>query len=555
MKNKAIGKMFMAVILSASFLAGCAGSSGTAGNSADVEEEETAAEAEAGEAGATDSSSGDDVNRSGQHNDNDSLDNENGDLQPGGIDSEYRQLRFYARQMSNYVYDAELDMIAVKAEATHIELLDEDLPQLKAVIDEYSKNKEDIVYGETFEELKKEAIEYIPDMGDYSEGFSIKYDTTIMRADTAVTCLLTYYGDYTGGVHGNYCYYPVNYDSSTGEELFISDVVDEGMLDEIPDLVAAALLERYGKDSFYGDADTQDAIAETIKKNYGKGDNYSFAVGYEGLTFYFQPYELGPYSSGALNATLKYEDYPELVDEKYTECAADYFIGIDADLETLPHSEDTCNAYLSAPDEWGTYDELVINFNGKDFREEIYGYGADMWICTIGGINYLFVNLSEDNDYEHLMVYSLNSATGNVECCADVYGGFMGYVPADPYEFRIYDRGDVLSTYSMYKNYYVGRDGVPAGLEDFYYIDSDLSLKTISDVEGEVRDDFEGTGTKAVIKSGEKLDFYATDGETWVDFKRKDGSFVRFEVDRSDYPQKVNGTDADAIFDGMMFAG
>ena len=539
----------MAAVLSASLLSGCAGIGDIADSPADVEEEDENEE-EAGE-GDADSS----VSENDQDHESDASGNIDSDLPSSGIDPDYRQLRFYARQMSNYVYDAELDMIALKAEATHIELLDEDLPQLKAVIDEYSKNKEDIVYGETFEELKKEVREYIPDMGDYSEGFSIKYDTTIMRADTAVTCLLTYYGDYTGGVHGNYCYYPVNYDSSTGEELFISDVVDEGMLDEIPDLVAAALLERYGKDSFYGDADTQGAIAETIKKNYGKGDNYSFAVGYEGLTFYFQPYELGPYSSGVLNATLKYEDYPELVDEKYTECAADYFIGIDADLETLPHSEDTCNAYLSAPDEWGTYDELVINFNGKDFREEIYGYGADMWICTIGGINYLFVNLSEDNDYEHLMVYSLNSATGNVECCADVYGGFMGYVPADPYEFRIYDRGDVLSTYSMYKNYYVGRDGVPAGLEDFYYIDSDLSLKTISDVEGEVRDDFEGTGTKAVIKSGEKLDFYATDGETWVDFKRKDGSFVRFEVDRSDYPQKVNGFEADLLFEGMMYAG
>ena len=539
----------MAAVLSASLLSGCAGIGDIADSPADVEEEDENEE-EAGE-GDADSS----VSENDQDHESDASGNIDSDLPSSGIDPDYRQLRFYTGQMSNYVYDAELDMIALKAEATHIELLDEDLPQLKAVIDEYSKNKEDIVYGETFEELKKEVREYIPDMGDYSEGFSIKYDTTIMRADTAVTCLLTYYGDYTGGVHGNYCYYPVNYDSSTGEELFISDVVDEGMLDEIPDLVAAALLERYGKDSFYGDADTQGAIAETIKKNYGKGDNYSFAVGYEGLTFYFQPYELGPYSSGALNATLKYEDYPELVDEKYTECAADYFIGIDADLETLPHSEDTCNAYLSAPDEWGTYDELVINFNGKDFREEIYGYGADMWICTIGGINYLFVNLSEDNDYEHLMVYSLNSATGNVECCADVYGGFMGYVPADPYEFRIYDRGDVLSTYSMYKNYYVGRDGVPAGLEDFYYIDSDLSLKTISDVEGEVRDDFEGTGTKAVIKSGEKLDFYATDGETWVDFKRKDGSFVRFEVDRSDYPQKVNGFEADLLFEGMMYAG
>ncbi|MBO6260946.1 MAG: DUF3298 domain-containing protein [Lachnospiraceae bacterium] len=550
MKNRLFGKMLLATFLSVSLLSGCAGIRDINGSTAAVEEDEEDEETEEETPPVTDEENDDEW-----YDDSDPLGKLDGDLQSGEIDSEYRQLQLYTYPMMNSAYDSELGMAVAMAETTHIELVDDYLPELKAAIDEYSKRKEDYVLGEGFDELEKEARDAIADMGDFPEGFSVRYDTTVMRADTVVTCLLTHYADYMGGVHGTYYYYPVNYDSATGEELSIKDVVDEGMVDELPDIIAEALLERYGEDVFYGDADTPEAIAGNIKAFYGKEYDYSFAVGYEGLTFYFQPYELGPYSSGALNVTLKYEDYPELVDEKYTECANDYFINLDAGLETLPHSDDTCYAYFATGDEWDTDNELVITFNGKEFREEIYGYSADLWICTIGGINYLFVNLSEDNDYEHLMVYSLNSATGNVECCADVYGGFMGYVPADPYEFRIYDRGDLLSTYDMYKNYYVGRDGEPVGLEDFYYIESELSLRTISDVEGEVRDDFEAEGSRTTIKSGEKLDFYATDGGTWVDFKRKDGSFVRFEVDRSDYPQKVNGTDADAIFDGMMFAG
>jgi hypothetical protein len=151
------------------------------------------------------------------------------------------------------------------------------------------------------------------------------------------------------------------------------DVVDEAVLDELPGIIAEALLKRYGSEVFYSDADTAEAIAETIKTNYGADYIYSFGLGYEGITFYFQPYELAPYAAGSISATLKYEDYPGLVDKKYAECASDYFISLDADMETLPHSTDTCYAYLSGDDGWGTYEDLVINFNGKDFREEIYG--------------------------------------------------------------------------------------------------------------------------------------------------------------------------------------
>ena len=557
MKNKLIGKIFLASLLSASLLSGCAGIGDIANRSADVEEDDDDDGEEEEESGEEDDDQPvSDAEDGGEPYDGSDPSGKLGDgTLSSGIDSDYRQLQLYTYPMYNYSYDSDLGMAIAEAGTTHIELVDDDLPQLKDAIDGYSKSKEDFVLGSGFEELEQEAKEAVPEMGDYPMAYCVKYDTTVLRADTVVTSLITHYEDYKGGAHGTYYNYGVNFDSATGEELSIKDVVDEAVLDELPGIIAEALLKRYGSEVFYSDADTAEAIAETIKTNYGADYIYSFGLGYEGITFYFQPYELAPYAAGSISATLKYEDYPGIVDKKYTECANDYFISLDADMETLPHSEDTCYAYLSGDDGWGTYEDLVINFNGKEFHEEVYGYSADLWIGSIGGINYLFANFSEDNDYENLKVYSLNSATGNVECCAEMYGGFQGFVPSDPYEFRIYDRGGILSTYSMYKNYYIGRDGAPVGLEDFYYIDSELSLKTVSDVEGEVRDDFEAEGQRAVIKPGEKLDFYATDGETWVDFKRKDGSFVRFEVDCSDYPQKVNGIEADTVFDGMMFAG
>ncbi len=563
MKNKIIGKILLASLLSASLLSGCAGIGDIVNRSADVENDEDEEDDEDGdeeeETGeededrpVSDAEDGDE-----RYDDSDPFGKLDGDRLSSGIDSEYRQLQLYSYPMYNYAYDSELDMAIAEAGTTHIELVDDDFPQLKEAIDGYSESKEAYVLGAEFEELEKEARDALPEMGDYPMTFYVKFDTTVLRADTVVTSLLTHYEDFKGGAHGTYYNYGVNFDSATGKELSIKDVVDEDVLDELPGIIAEALLKRYGSEVFYSDADTEEAIAETIKTYYGTeaGYIYSFGLGYEGITFYFQPYELAPYAAGSISATLKYEDYPGLVDKKYAECASDYFISLDADMETLPHSTDTCYAYLSGDDGWGTYEDLVINFNGKEFHEEVYGYSADLWIGSIGGINYLFANFSEDNDYENLKVYSLNSATGNVECCAEMYGGFQGFVPLDPYEFRIYDRGGILSTYSMYKNYYIGRDGSPVALEDFYYIDSELSLKTISDVEGEIRDDFEGKGQRGVIKSGEKLYFYATDGETWVDFKRNDGSFVRFEVDCSDYPQKVNGIDSDTIFDGIMFAG
>ena len=81
-----------------------------------------------------------------------------------------------------------------------------------------------------------------------------------------------------------------------------------------------------------------------------------------------------------------------------------------------------------------------------------------------------------------------------------------------------------------------------------------ITLK--QDLEVEARDSFDSNDTYTMpLKAGEEITFYATDDNTYVDFKTRGGSFVRIYVDYTEYPQSVNGIDIDELFDGIMFAG
>ena len=48
-----------------------------------------------------------------------------------------------------------------------------------------------------------------------------------MRADSQVISLRSYNNDYAGGVHGDYAYYGTTFDTVTGEELKIQDIVTD----------------------------------------------------------------------------------------------------------------------------------------------------------------------------------------------------------------------------------------------------------------------------------------------------------------------------------------
>ena len=65
------------------------------------------------------------------------------------------------------------------------------------------------------------------DLGTYSYYYSSFQSYNVMRADSQVISLRSYNNDYTGGIHGDYAYYGTTFDTVTGEELKIQDIVTD----------------------------------------------------------------------------------------------------------------------------------------------------------------------------------------------------------------------------------------------------------------------------------------------------------------------------------------
>ena len=69
-----------------------------------------------------------------------------------------------------------------------------------------------------------------------------------------------------------------------------------------------------------------------------------------------------------------------------------------------------------------------------------------------------------------------------------------------------------------------------------------------------VSEDGEEKG-KTKLKTGDKVTYYRTDGESWADLKLPDGSIGRVKPVYQDGYRTIDGVDIEKIFDGIMFGG
>ena len=100
--------------------------------------------------------------------------------------------------------------------------------------------------------------------------------------------------DYTGGAHGSYFLSYTVFDMKTGEVVTEEDFLDME-IEELSDLIYDKVLEEI-------DEDMWDAIYETPHPNG------NFRVDDEGVCWVFNPYEIGPYVLGSLDAFVSWEE-------------------------------------------------------------------------------------------------------------------------------------------------------------------------------------------------------------------------------------------------------
>ena len=479
-----------------------------------------------------------------------------GSSQTGNPEDGLQTLDYSVKTDYQGQWDDYYNMQTVNCEYDQILLTDESrkaLNGLNSALMEYS----DQVGKESEEEylrLQKQFEEFLTDNSRPDVMYTLKNRLFMVRGDYAAASVLRVTDEYAGGPHPFTVYSAVTFDSQTGDKLKLSDVITD--TDRFQDLIEDRLRSAY--------PDLEDDLATE-----GLMKEMVWTLGYQGIEVWYSAGSLASYAAGPLHAQILFSEDRKLFNEKYTEVPAAYSIPM-SDSETLYYdlegkgevSEISVSSQGLQDD---LYEKIVVTCGRDSAGSEAWTWDTrPLLIHTADGKNYIYAETTSYNDYRTLFVYEIAKDSVKEAGSLEGTGLSLGkdYVSrqmiTDPGRFTLETRINALSTYGGLQECYVGKDGMPVPKHDYYDIAFPAELTMKTDMEFVTLDkDLKETG-KTVVPKGSVLTFLRTDGKKWVDFqvKKDGGSYpVRVYYDDSDWPVKVDGVDAETVFDGMMYAG
>lgn len=138
------------------------------------------------------------------------------------------------------------------------------------------------------------------------------------RIDQGVLSLFGENVIYTGSAHPEVTTLSLNYDLTTGKFLSSADIFSKSIdTAQLLQDILTSLEEK--KDLLY--EGYEDIVAETLK------DCTNWFFSEDGLTFYFSPYEIGPYASGVITAEVSYDKLPGILLDAYFPAEKDVSFG------------------------------------------------------------------------------------------------------------------------------------------------------------------------------------------------------------------------------------
>jgi len=163
--------------------------------------------------------------------------------------------------------------------------------------------------AEMIDQLSNSYQELLDEFDDFEQSWMVEINADILHQEQDYISIASAIFNYTGGAHPNNSQLYRSYNLETGSPIKLSDLFLDGfqtslnqsaeiefrMLKEIP---PTNTLESAG----YWFEDDRFLL------------NENFAIINESLIFYFNPYEIGPYSLGATELELKLTDYVDLID-------------------------------------------------------------------------------------------------------------------------------------------------------------------------------------------------------------------------------------------------
>ncbi len=443
-------------------------------------------------------------------------------------------------------------------------------------------------------EIKKELLDFVknPEGTDEIDFLYDNMDLSFMRSDTNAVSILYTHKAYKGGVIDILEYLGMNYDTKTGKVLKFNDVVTDAP--KFFELVHEKLKVEYA--DIYGDMFEISKVIEELSKN----PQIEWIMTSEGITVYFNAYDIAPVDYGHQAITIYYDERPELFNEIYTKTAKDYIIPLTSG-----------ETYAIDTDKDGVRSELVIDeIDGEDgfFKYDIslgdkkltvsnYSYSSENSLVYSGGKYYLYLTQSVDGDGQVVSVVDLQdmgyikernilgylkwNETGFSENEDGSYYVERSIPFVNPNKFYVSRQMDLLGTYYAAKQSHIDEKGYVESDSDRYEADSNYAIKIRRDFEVDVVDYSGKVIGEATLVEGTYFDIVFTDNKSYVDVVEVEESNIenigvegyalyninenekidettvlfRIKVETYDYPRLIAGQPEDEMLEGMMYAG
>lgn len=402
-----------------------------------------------------------------------------------------------------------------------------------------------------------------PDMVEYT----FDRDILVARSDETVLSMAVMEGSYLGGAHPFGMTTGRTYDTQTGKELSLKDVVSD--YDGIYEYVKKQLEENYDQSMFF--EDYQDTLQKMFYDESGDYGTVQWTISQTGLSIYFNQYDLAPYVAGSQQVDISFKEQPQLFQSKYVVEKESYSKVIRensscfADVNGDGKEEEI--SYSVARDEYGFGGAITVTCDGRTFdtaeidkdASDAYGaygaYSSEGYVLhTSDGRTYLYLQHLDDNDYRYVNVFRLDQGRPS-------YVGYEGMAwyntqILDPDSFMLYTRLDVLGTYYGMKRYHIDEAGLPASDDEAYVINESSMLQSTRDLEVTILEE-NGSETEATVPSGTGYTIFRTDGASYADAHLNDGRNCRIQIKEGSrgWGWDIDGVSEEECFEWLPYAG
>lgn len=400
---------------------------------------------------------------------------------------------------------------------------------------------------------------------EYFNGFTSTSEYVVQRADEHILSVRVNESEYTGSAHPMYWVLGINLDPASGARIPLTDVLTD--TESLTEILAQKIREKFPFEPF--------TSLEEMLGEYAP-EQFTWTLGYQGITFYFSPYEIASYAAGLLTATIWFDEYPELFVERYTQVPlggyaivlSDYD-AVEIDLKPGDGKRDVLALSIYG-DEYGDLQVAASLNDGEYALEDCRGYEMIPQLVCLrdGGTNrfFLYIEATAENDFTTIYVYDLNSDgitpgsalygagfTGVWDEDVGEYGTWYEDVFNNPSEFVLSSIIERLGTWVGTRTYTTNpKDGSIVPQMDYYEL-PDTVMPIVSYVPLEVT--MLPGKTKETLPAGTNFYFRRTDVDTYADMELEDGRQCRIAILYDGDTPMINGVPEWDCFEELLYSG